>query len=89
MYNALTTNTHVRRPCQITKLPIKQYQSCTTPKIHRKPIPTKILATDFTVPAKFGRNDLHSSISTAVVPKGEVFLAKNVAHLPKERNGIV
>ena len=89
MCDALAMNTHVRRPHQMTKLPIKQYQSCTTPKIHREPIPTKILATNFTVPAKFGKNDLHSSISTPVVQKGEVLLAKIIAHLPKARNGIV
>ena len=67
----------------MTKLPIKQYQSCTTPKIHREPIPTKILATNFTVPARFGKNDLHSSISTPVVQKGEVLLAKNYCSLAK------
>ena len=67
----------------MTKLPIKQYQSCTTPKIHREPIPTKLLATHFTFPAKFGKNDLHSSISTPVVHKGEVLLAKNYCSLAK------
>ena len=67
----------------MTKLPIKQYQSCTTPKIHREPIPTKILATNFTVPAKFGKNDLHSSISTAVVQNSEVLLAKIYCSLAK------
>ena len=69
----------------MTQLPIKQYQSCTTPKIHREPIPIKILATNFTVPAKFGKNDLHSSISTAVVHKGEVLLAKNYCSLAKSK----
>ena len=67
----------------MTQLPIKQYQSCTTPKIHREPIPTKILATNFTVPAKFGKNDLHSSISTPVVHKREVLLTKNYSSLAK------
>ena len=61
----------------------KQYQSSTTPKIYWEPIPTKILATNFTVPAKFGKNDLHSSISTAVVQKGEVLLAKSYCSLAK------
>ena len=71
MYDVLATNT------EMTQLPNKPYQSCTTPKIHREPIPTKILATNSKVPAKVGKNDLHSSISTAVVQKGEVLLAKN------------
>ena len=65
------------------KLPIKQYQSCTTPRIHREPIPTKILATNFTVPANFGKNNLHSSISTPVVDKGEVLLAKHYCAFAK------
>ena len=82
-YNALAMNAHVRRPCWVTKLPIKQYQSCTTPKIHREPIPTRILATNFTVTAKFGKNDLHSSISTPVVQKDEVLHAKNYCSLAK------
>ena len=76
-------NTHATQPCQMTQLPIKQYQSCTTPKIHREPIPTKILASNFTVPAKFRKNDLHSSISTPVVHKGEVLLAKIYCSLAK------
>ena len=76
-------NTHATQPCQMTHLPIKQYQSCTTPKIHREHIPTKILASNFTVPAKFGKNDLYSSISTPVVHKGEVLLAKNYCSLAK------
>ena len=71
MYDVLATNT------EMTQLPNKQYQSCTTPKIHREPIPAKILATNSTVPVKFAKNDLHSSISTAVLHKGEVLLAKN------------
>ena len=75
MYDALAKNTHVTQLCQMTKL--SNYQSCTTPKIHRETIPTKILATNFTVPAKFGKNDLHSSNSTPVVHKGAVLLAKN------------
>ena len=50
MYDALATNTHVTQPCQMTKLPIIQYQSCTTPKIHRETIPTESFATNFTVP---------------------------------------
>ena len=83
MYNALAMNAHVTRLCKMTKLSIKQYQSCTTPKIHRETIPTKILATKFTVPAKFGKNDLHSSNSTPVVHKGEVLLAKNYCSLAK------
>ena len=83
MYDALATNTHVTQPHQMTQLPIKQYQSCTTPKLHREPIPSKILATNFTVPAKFGKNDLHSSISTPVAHKGEVLLAKNYCSLAK------
>ena len=78
MYDVLAMNTHVTQLCQMTKLPIKQYQSCTTPKIHREIIPTKILATYFTVPAKFGKNDLHSSNATPVVHKGEVILAKTL-----------
>ena len=85
MYDALKMRTHVRWPCQMTKLPIKQYQSCTTPKIHRGPIPTNFLATNFIVRAKFGKNDLHSSISTLVVQKGEVLLAKNYCSLAKSK----
>ena len=46
-------------------------------------IPIKILATNFTVPAKFGKNDLHSSISSTVVQKGEVLLAKKYWSLAK------
>ena len=68
------------------ELPIKQFQSCTTPKIHREPFPNhshRNLATNFTVPAKFGKNDLHSSISTAVVQTSEVLLAKNNCALAK------
>ena len=76
MYDALAMNTHVTWLCKMTKLPIKQYQSCTTPKINRETNPTKILATNFTVPAIFGMNDLHSSNSTPVVQTGEVVLAK-------------
>ena len=67
----------------MTQLPIKQYQSCTTPKIHREPIPTKILATNFAVPATFGKNDQFSSNSTPVVHKGAVLLAKNQVSLAK------
>ena len=50
---------------------------------HSQTIPIKILATNFTVPAKFGKNDLHSSISTAVVQKGQVILATNNCSLAK------
>ena len=46
-------------------------------KIHRKPIPTKILATNFAVPAKLGNNDQLSSNSMPVAHKGAVLLAKN------------
>ena len=67
----------------MTKLSIKQYQSCTTQKIHRETIPTKILATIFTVPAKFGKNDQLCSNSTAVVHKGAVLLAKTQPSLAK------
>ena len=67
----------------MTKLPIKQYQSCTAPKIHRETIPTKILATNFTVPAKFGKNDQLSSNSMPVVHKGAVLLAKTQVSLAK------
>ena len=37
MYKALSTKFQVSRPHRTTKLPIKQIQSCTTPKIHREP----------------------------------------------------
>ena len=67
----------------MTKLPIIQFQSCTTPKIYREPfpnhsqtIPIKILATNFAVPAYFDKNDQLSSNSTPMVPKGAVLLAK-------------
>ena len=59
------------------KLSIKQYQSCTTQKIHRGTIPNIIFAAIFTLQAKFGKNDLHSSNPIPVVDKGEVLLAKN------------
>ena len=83
MYDVLAMNTHVTQPCQMTKLPIKQYQSFTTPKIHREPIPTKILATNFTVPAKFGKNVQLSSNSIPVVHNGAVLLAQNQVSLAK------
>ena len=67
----------------MTQLPIKQYQSCTTPKIHREPIPTKILATNFTVPAKIGKNDQLCSNSTPMVHRGAALLAKNQVSLAK------
>ena len=67
----------------MTKLSIKQYQSCTTPEIHRETIPTKILATIFTVPVKFGKNDQLSSNFMPVVHKGAVLLAKNQVSLAK------
>ena len=50
---------------------------------HSQTIPIKIFATNFTLPAKFGKNDLHSSISTAVVQNGQVILAKNNCSLAK------
>ena len=77
MHDALAMNTHVTQLRQITKLSIKQYQYCTTPKIHRETIPTKMLATNFPVPAKFGKNNQLISNSTIVVHKGAVLLAKN------------
>ena len=77
MYDVLAMNAHVTQLHRMTKQSIKQYQSCTTPKIHRETIPTKILATKFTVPANFGKNDLQSLNPTPVVHKGEVLLAKN------------
>ena len=40
-------------------------------------IPTKILATNISVPAKFDKNDQLSSNSTPMVHKGSVLLAKN------------
>ena len=70
-------NTHVTQLFQMTKLSIKQCQSCTTPKIHRETIPTKILATNFAAPAQIGKNDQLSSNSMPVVHKGAVLLAKN------------
>ena len=39
MYKALSTKFQVRLPHWTTILPIKQFQSCTTPKIHREPFP--------------------------------------------------
>ena len=76
-------NIHVRQPWLMTKLPIKQYQSCTTPRLHREPIPTKILATYFAVPAKIGKNDQLCSNSMPVVHRGAVLLAKNQVSLAK------
>ena len=74
----------------MTELPIKQYQSCATPKIHREPFPPKFWQQFSQSQQKFAKNDLHSSISTAVAQKGEVLLAKSIiAHWPKVRNGIV
>ena len=67
----------------MNKLSIKQYQSCTTPKIHGETIPAKSLATNFAVPAKSGKNDQLSSNSTPVVHKGAVLLAKNQVSLDK------
>ena len=55
MYDVLAMNVHVTQLHKTTKLSIKQHQSCTTPKIHRETIPTKILATNFTVPANLVR----------------------------------
>ena len=85
MYDVLAMNAHVTRLQKMTKLSIKQYQSCTTPKIHRETIPTKISATNFTVQANFAKNDLHSSNSTPVVHKGVVLLAKKFSSFPKAR----
>ena len=42
-----------------------------------------MLATNFTVPAIIGKNDLRSSIPTAVVQKGQVLHAKNICSLDK------
>ena len=67
----------------MTKLSIKQYQSCTTPKIHRETIPTKNFTTIFTVPVQFGKNDQLSSNSTPVVHEGAVLLAQNQVSLAK------
>ena len=84
-YNALAMNRHVTHLHQMTKLSIKQYQSCTTPKIHGETILTKILTTNFAVPAKFGNNDQLSSNSMPVVHKGAVPLAKNHVSLAKSK----
>ena len=85
MYDALAMNTHVTQPHQMTKLPIKQYQSCTIPKIHRETIPTKILETNFAVPAKFDKNDQLSSNYMPMIHKGAVLLAKNQVSLAKSK----
>ena len=84
MYNAITMNTHITQPLQMTKLPIKQYQYCTTPKLHRQTIPSKILATNVTAPAKFGKTDQLSSNSTPLVHKGAVLLARKVSSTKSE-----
>ena len=46
-------------------------------------IPTKLLATNFAVPAKFGKNDQLCSNSTPMVHRGAVLLAKNQVLLAK------
>ena len=89
MYDALAMNTHVTQLHHMTKLPIKQCQSCTTPKVHRETIPTKIMATNFTVPANLVR--MTYAVQTLHLWYIEVkfYLPKIIGHLPKVRNRIV
>ena len=89
MYDVLATNTHVKQLCQKTKLPIKQYQSSTTPKIHRETIPTKILATNFTVPEILVGMTYTVPILHLWYIKVKSNLPKLIAHLPKARSRIV
>ena len=79
MYDALAMNTHVTQLRQMTKLSIKQYQSCITPKIHRETIPTKILVTNFTVAANL-------VIMTYTVQILHLWYIKVKSYLPKARN---
>ena len=83
-YNALAMNTHATQPHQMTKLPIKQFQSGTTPKIHREPFPPKFWQQISQSQQNLVRMT-HSSISTPVVHKGEVLLAKNYCSLAKSK----
>ena len=83
MYDALAMNVHVTRLRKMIKLSIKQYQSCTTPKIHRETIPTKILATNFTVPANLVRMTYTVQILHLWYTKVKSYLPKINAHLPK------
>ena len=86
MYDALAMNVHVTQLCKMTKLYIKQSQSCTTPKIHRETIPTKILATNFTVPANLVRMTYTVQILHLWYTKVKFYLPKSIAHLPKARS---
>ena len=65
----------------MTKLPIKQYQPCTTTKLHRETIPTKILQQISQSQKNLVR--MTYTVSTPVVQKGEVLLAKNYWSLAK------
>ena len=84
MYDVLAMNVYVTRLCKTTKQSIKQYLSCTTPKIHRETIATKIWQ-QISHSQEICKNDLHSSNPTPVAPKGEVLLTKNYcAHAKSE-----
>ena len=89
MYNTLATNKHVTQLCKTTKLSIKQYQSCTTPKIHRETIPPKILATNFTIPVNLLRMTYTVQILHLWYTKVNTYSPKLIAHLPKVRNRTV
>ena len=89
MYDALAMNVHVTPLHKMTKLPIKQYQSSTTPKIHRETIPTKSWATNFTVPANLVRMTYTVQVLHLWYTKVKSYLPKIIAHLPKARSRIV
>ena len=73
----------------MTKLSIKQYQSCTTPKIHRETIHTKSLAKNLTVAANLVRMTYTLQILHLWYTKMKPYLPIIIAHLPKVRNRIV
>ena len=63
------------QPCMTTKLPIKQYKTHTTIKLHGETIPTMMLARshqDLSSPSKFGKIHQCGTSSTLLVLTHEV-----------------
>ena len=89
MYDVLAMNTHVTQPRQMTKLPIKQYQSCTTPKIHRDPFPPKFWQQISQSQQNLVRMTYTVQFLQLWYIKVKSYLPNIIAHLPNARNGIV